>query len=112
MDEARIEELLELHAEASRSGEMPSPEALCDGDPELAAELARRLALLRRFEDFLQPPEETSGRIQPVDPIGPTISFSGNTFACWQTCLDTGLPGKSGGVAWGWSSRRKPWKGN
>ena len=91
MDEARIEELLELHVEARRRGEMPSPEALCDGDPELAGELARRLALLRRFEDFLHPPEETSGRIQPVDPTGPTISFSGNTFGSEALLAD--LPG-------------------
>ncbi len=75
MEEARIEELLERHAEAIRRGNSSTLEDLCAGNPELAGEVARRLSVLQRFESFLAPLEEFSS---PPGSLG-TRSFAGGS---------------------------------
>ncbi len=49
----RLDQLLERWEEFQQQGETCSPEELCSTCPELAGELARRIALLRAFDPLL-----------------------------------------------------------
>ncbi len=61
--EARLDELLERWEELQEQGESRSPEELCSTCPELAGELARRIARLCAFNAFLtDAPVKAGGR--------------------------------------------------
>jgi eukaryotic-like serine/threonine-protein kinase len=51
--EPRLDQLLHRWEELQQQGESRSPEELCSTCPELAGELARRIALLRAFDPLL-----------------------------------------------------------
>jgi hypothetical protein len=65
--EDRLGELLVLWEERREKGEDPTAEDLCAGSPELAAELARRIATLRAMEPLFDPREAAD---PPAPPAG------------------------------------------
>ena len=64
-DDPRLAELLMRWEELHEQGRSVTPAELCSTCPELAEELARRIALLRQMEPLL---EETSTALRPPGP--------------------------------------------
>jgi serine/threonine-protein kinase len=62
----RLDQLVQRWEELRQRGESRTPEELCSTCPQLAAPLARRIALLRAFDPFLTPP--TLAAAVPIAP--------------------------------------------
>ena len=63
--DTRLDQLLQRWEELQQQGESRSPEELCSTCPELAGELARRIALLRAFDPLLT---DTDDRVPQATP--------------------------------------------
>ena len=62
---AEVSELLVRWQELRQQGQRPSPEELCSGCPERAAELRRQIEALRSMEQFLGLGGPAAARARP-----------------------------------------------
>ncbi len=69
-DDPRLDELLLRWEELHEQGQSLSAEKLCSTCPELAGELARRIALLRKMDPLLDETKTASGDRPPAIPAG------------------------------------------
>ncbi len=67
-EDPRLDELLLRWEELREQGQSLSAEELCSTCPELAGELARRIALLRKFDPLLDRHGDWSRRAHPTWP--------------------------------------------
>ena len=117
MSEERLDHLLSAWQEQQRQGHNVPATELCRDQPELAVELERRIAALRRMNDLARqevetlPPPSRPARAPPwlpafalAPPVMASASPATRSWARWA------------GAAWGSSTRRgrrssaAPWR--